>query len=111
MEHWVKEEAFIPGLPEFDALYLYRTMDFLLETEEPIQREVFFQVANLFNHRLRGHPRGIPVRCWSWPGNTSDQEIIKTVKKDLNSWKLGRVVMVQDTGFNSEANKRIFLSP
>lgn len=50
---------------------------------------------------------GIPVRCWVWPGNTSDQEIIKTVKKDLNSWKLGRVVMVQDTGFNSEENKRL----
>ncbi len=50
---------------------------------------------------------GIPVRCWVWPGNTSDQEVIKTVKKDLNSWRLGRVVMVQDTGFNSEENKRL----
>ncbi len=50
---------------------------------------------------------GIPVRCWVWPGNTSDQDVIKTVKKDLNSWRLGRVVMVQDTGFNSEENKRL----
>ena len=33
--------------------------------------------------------------------------MIKTVKKDLNSWRLGRVVMVQDTGFNSEENKRL----
>jgi transposase len=49
---------------------------------------------------------GIPVRCWVWPGNTSDQEIIKIVKRDLNSWNLGRVVMVQDTGFNSAENKR-----
>ncbi len=161
MEHWVKEEAFIPGLSEVDVHYLYRTMDFLLEAEEPIQREVFFRVATLFNLEvdllfldttttyfeiadedsdsdpdasgntakgLRKRSKnskderpdlpqiviafavtrgGIPVRCWSWPGNTSDQEIIKTVKKDLNSWKLGRVVMVQDTGFNSEANKRL----
>ena len=50
---------------------------------------------------------GIPVRCWVWPGNTSDQSVVEEVKRDLNSWKLGRVVMVQDTGFNSEANRRI----
>ena len=45
---------------------------------------------------------GIPVRCWVWPGNTSDQDIVEQVKLDLNDWHLGRVVMVQDTGFNSE---------
>lgn len=50
---------------------------------------------------------GIPVRCWVWPGNTSDQEVVREVKQDLNRWKLGRVVMVQDTGFNSEKNRRI----
>lgn len=50
---------------------------------------------------------GIPVRCWVWPGNTSDQEVVQEVKQDLNRWKLGRVVMVQDTGFNSEKNRRI----
>ena len=50
---------------------------------------------------------GIPVRCWVWPGNTSDQGIVEEVKKDLNQWHLGRVVLVQDTGFNSEANRRI----
>lgn len=156
MEHWVEQEAFIPNLPEVDVHYLYRTMDFLLEAEEPIQEETFFQVANLFNlevdlifldttttyfevpnedkdggdavnglrkrsqHSKDSRPDlpqvviafavtrgGIPVRCWVWPGNTSDQEIIKTAKKDLNRWNLGRVVMVQDTGFNSEDNKRL----
>ena len=50
---------------------------------------------------------GIPVRCWVWPGNTSDQEVIEEVKADLNSWRLGRVVMVQDTGFNSAGNRRL----
>ena len=50
---------------------------------------------------------GIPVRCWVWPGNTSDQDIVGQVKQDLNDWHLGRVVMVEDTGFNSEANRRI----
>jgi len=50
---------------------------------------------------------GIPVRCWVWPGNTSDQNVVEEVKRDLNSWQLGRVVMVQDTGFNSAGNRRI----
>ena len=50
---------------------------------------------------------GIPVRCWTWPGNTSDQAVIDEVKKDLNGWKLGRVITVADTGFNSEKNRRI----
>lgn len=50
---------------------------------------------------------GIPVRCWVWPGNTSDQNVVEEVKRDLNTWRLGRVVMVQDTGFNSATNRRI----
>ncbi len=126
MEHWVQEEAFIPGLPEVDVHYLYRAMDFLLEASESIQEEVFFHVANLLNlevdlifldttttyfeiaeedtdaeegpglrkrsqHSKDERPDlpqvviafavtrgGIPVRCWVWPGNTSDQQIIKT---------------------------------
>lgn len=49
---------------------------------------------------------GIPVRCWVWPGNESDQNIVTQVKADLNRWSLGRVIMVQDTGFNSERNRR-----
>ena len=53
---------------------------------------------------------GIPVRCWVWPGNASDQDIVGQVKKDLNQWHLGRVVLVQDTGFNSDANRRILQS-
>jgi hypothetical protein len=50
---------------------------------------------------------GIPVRSWVWPGNTSDQQVIEEVKRDLNSWQLARVVMVSDAGFNSESNRRI----
>lgn len=51
--------------------------------------------------------QGIPVRCWTWPGNTSDQTVVEEVKRDLNGWKLGRVVTVADAGFNSEKNRRI----
>lgn len=49
---------------------------------------------------------GIPVRCWTWAGNTSDQTVVDEVKRDLNGWKLGRVITVADTGFNSEKNRR-----
>jgi len=49
---------------------------------------------------------GIPVRCWVWPGNTVDVSMITQVKRDLNIWKLSRTVLVMDTGFNSEANRR-----
>jgi hypothetical protein len=50
---------------------------------------------------------GIPVRCWVWPGNAGDQSVIDEVKRDLNGWKLGRVMVVADAGFNSEKNRRL----
>jgi transposase len=49
---------------------------------------------------------GIPVRCWVWPGNTVDVRMIQQVKRDLNTWKLSRTVLVMDAGFNSESNRR-----
>ena len=48
---------------------------------------------------------GIPVRCWTFPGNTGDQKIIRTVKDDLGSWNLHRLVWVADRGFASAANR------
>jgi transposase len=47
---------------------------------------------------------GIPVRCWSWPGNTTDVTVLPQVKDDLAGWKLGRVITVVDRGFSSAAN-------
>ncbi|MFV0318336.1 MAG: IS1634 family transposase [Microthrixaceae bacterium] len=49
---------------------------------------------------------GIPIRVWSWPGNTNDQELIRQVKDDLRAWRLGRVVWVADRGFSSAENRR-----
>lgn len=48
---------------------------------------------------------GIPVRCWTFPGDTGDQKIIRTVKDDLGSWNLRRLVWVADAGFASAANR------
>jgi hypothetical protein len=47
---------------------------------------------------------GIPVRCWCWPGNTSDQAILPEVKDGMRDWRLGRVVTVIDRGFSSADN-------
>jgi hypothetical protein len=48
---------------------------------------------------------GVPVRCWTFPGNGSDQRIIRTVKADLAGWNLHRLVWVADRGIASAANR------
>jgi len=154
---WAREDVCLPGVGGLgcDPQVFYRAMDFLLDCEEEIQREVFFSVANLLNLEvdviffdtsstyfeiededaadqeagLEGLRRfgdskdrrpdlpqvvvglavtreGIPVRCWVFPGNASDQLLIRQVKDDLRAWKLNRVLWVVDTGFASEENRR-----
>ncbi|MDO2379818.1 transposase [Rhodococcus sp. IITD102] len=49
---------------------------------------------------------GIPVRVWSWPGNTADSALIRQVKSDMRDWNLSRVVWVADRGFTSAENRR-----
>ena len=48
---------------------------------------------------------GVPVPCWTFPGNTADTSIIGTVKDDLAGWNLRRLVWVADRGFASAANR------
>ncbi len=43
---------------------------------------------------------------WCWPGNTSDQVLIRQVKHDLRDWTLARVIWVADRGFASAENRR-----
>ena len=49
---------------------------------------------------------GIPVRCWCWPSNASDQKVIRQVKDDMRDWILAKIVWVTDRGFRSEQNRR-----
>jgi hypothetical protein len=49
---------------------------------------------------------GIPVRVWTFPGNASDQVLIRSVKDDLRDWNLNRVIWALDRGFTSEENRR-----
>ena len=51
---------------------------------------------------------GIPIRCWTFPGKTSDQLVIRRIKDDLGAWMLNRILWVTDSGFNSAAN-RVYL--
>lgn len=49
---------------------------------------------------------GIPVRVWSWPGNTTDTTLIRQVKTDMRDWTLSKIVWVGDRGFASAGNRR-----
>jgi hypothetical protein len=146
---WAQADVWLPGVGELggDPQVFYRAMDFLLDCDEEVQREVFFAVADLLNlqvdlllfdttstyfevpaEREDGFRRfgkskdqrddlpqvvigmavtkeGIPVRCFVFPGNASDQEIIREVKDALREWRLHRVIWVCDTGFASEENR------
>jgi len=48
---------------------------------------------------------GVPVRCWTFPGDTADTSIIRTITDDLGGWGLRRLVWVADRGFASAANR------
>ena len=43
---------------------------------------------------------------WTFPGNASDQVIIRKVRDDLRGRNLSRVIWVIDRGFTSERNRR-----
>ena len=167
---WTSEDVHIAGLPETTDDACYRAMDWLLEVQGELEKEVFHEVANLLSlevdllffdttstyferdeadepvardergevlaaeeegeaARLSGFRsygrskdhrddlpqvvvgmavtrEGIPVRVWSWPGNTADSALIRQVKEDLRGWTLSRLVWVADRGFASAENRR-----
>ena len=168
--HWASEDVHIAGLAEVTDDACYRAMDWLLEVQGELEKEVFHEVANLLSLEVdllffdttstyferdeadepvardergevlaaeeegeaarhvgfRSYGRskdhrddlpqvvvgmavtreGIPVRVWSWPGNTADSALIRQVKEDLRGWTLSRLVWVADRGFASAENRR-----
>lgn len=48
---------------------------------------------------------GVPVKCWTFPGNTVETSIIRTIKDYLTGWNLHRMVWVADRGFASQTNR------
>jgi DDE family transposase len=109
---------------EVDLLFFDTTSTYF-ERDEP-EHDVVDEDGNVVRpaFRVRGHSKdhrddlpqvviamavtrtGIPIRVWCWPGNTSDQELIRQAKDDLRAWKLSRVVWVADRGFQSAENRR-----
>lgn len=49
MEDWVNREVALPGIEQFAVHQGYRAMDFLIESDQEIQREVYQSVADLLN--------------------------------------------------------------
>ena len=89
--------------------------------QNPLERLIFAMVARRILKRGRSKDvrselplvsiafavtrTGIPLRCWVFPGNTSDHTIVEEVKRDLGEWNLGHVIMVEDAGLNSADNR------
>src|SRR6266702_2321906 len=150
---WMSQDVHIGGLGTVTDAACYRAMDWLHAVRGDLERQVYFQVADLLNlevdllffdtastyfevedadadvgktagFRTHGKSKdsrddlpqivigmavtrdGIPVRVWSWPGNTSDSALIRQVKTDMRDWVLGKVIWVADRGFSSARNRR-----
>ena len=100
---------------EVDLIYFDTTSTYFEVDPDPDEQEELRRAGYSKDHRpdllqvvigLAVTRDGIPVRCWVWPGNTCDMEVIAQVNKDLTSWRLGRVITVVDRGFSSAANLR-----
>lgn len=48
-QRWLKDEIYFPDGVEIELHHLYRAMDFLERHQEPVEREVYFSVADLLS--------------------------------------------------------------
>jgi transposase len=99
---------------EVDLIFFDTTSTYFERDEE--DEEGLRQYGHSKDHRsdlpqivigLAVTKEGIPVKCWTLPGNTSDMATVETVKNDLLGWKLSRCVWVMDRGMNSEENRLV----
>jgi hypothetical protein len=98
---------------EVDLLFFDTTSTYFERDSEDDGEDAFRRYGHSKDHRgdlpqivigLAVTKEGIPVRCWCWPGNASDQAVLGEVRDDLRDWKLGRVITVVDRGFSSADN-------
>jgi transposase len=98
---------------EVDLLFFDTTSTYFERDDEEDGPDAFRRFGHSKDHRpdlpqiiigLAVTKEGIPVRCWCWPGNSNDQQVLAEVKDDLRDWKLGRVITVVDRGFSSADN-------
>jgi len=99
---------------EVDLIFFDTTSTYFERDEE--DEEGLRQYGHSKDHRsdlpqiiigLAVTKEGIPVKCWTLPGNTSDMATVEKVKSDLLGWKLSRCVWVMDRGMNSEDNRLV----
>src|SRR5512139_2350506 len=48
-EQWLREDVRIAGADALELHHLYRAMDFFEEHKEPLEKELFFRIADLFS--------------------------------------------------------------
>jgi hypothetical protein len=98
---------------EVDLLFFDTTSTYFERDDEETGDDGFRRFGHSKDHRpdlpqivigLAVTREGIPVRCWCWPGNSNDQQVLAEVRDDLRDWKLGRVITVVDRGFSSADN-------
>jgi transposase len=98
---------------EVDLLFFDTTSSYFERDDEDDGQDAFRRFGHSKDHRsdlpqivigLAVTKEGIPVRCWCWPGNSNDQQVLAEVKDDMRDWKLGRVITVVDRGFSSAQN-------
>jgi len=98
---------------EIDLLLFDTTSTYFERDTEEDGEHAFRKYGHSKDHRtdlpqivigLAVTKEGIPVRCWCWPGNTNDQQVLPEVKDGMRDWRLGRVVTVVDRGFSSTDN-------
>ncbi|MDY7029445.1 MAG: IS1634 family transposase, partial [Spirochaetota bacterium] len=99
---------------EVDLIFFDTTSTYFERDEE--DEEGLRQYGHSKDHRpdlpqivigLAVTKEGIPVKCWTLPGNTSDMKTVERVKNDLLGWKLSRCVWVMDRGMSSEENRLV----
>jgi len=114
--NWVHRLVAVRGFAfnlEVDLLFFDTTSTYFERDEEEDGDDAFRRFGHSKDHRpdlpqivigLAVTKEGIPVRCWCWPGNSNDPQVLAEVRDDLRDWKLGRVITVVDRGFSSADN-------
>jgi hypothetical protein len=125
---WVSEDVIISGLPTTSDDACLQAMDWLPQIKDALETEVFERVTYVPNQEVdllvfdtstnyfaTDQPQiagvavtrhGIPVRAWSWPGNTVDSALVRQVRDDVGASAPARIVWVANRGFTTAASRR-----
>jgi transposase len=124
---WVSEDVIISGLPATSDDACYQAMDLLPEIKDALENEVFERVTSMPDQAVdllvfgtatcseTDQPQivgvavtrhGLPVRAWSWSGNTAESALIRQVRDDMGASAPTRIVWVANRGFSAAGSRR-----